>query len=54
MGYVNCESTKEIVRMRLLEKKLSLIKEVALFSIIGFKIDFNCNVKYCSSPVLLV
>ena len=40
MGYVNCESLKEMTRMRLFEKKLSLFKEVAIFSIISFKIGF--------------
>ena len=33
MGYVNCESAKDLVRMCLFEKKLSLFKEVAIFSI---------------------
>ena len=41
MGYVNFESAKEMVRMRLFEKKLSLFKEVAIFSIISFKIGFT-------------
>ena len=40
MDYVNCESAKEMARMRLFEKKLSLFKEVAIFSIISFKIGF--------------
>ena len=40
MGYVNCESAKDLVRMRTFEKKLSLFKEVAIFSIINFKIGF--------------
>ena len=40
MGYVNCESAKEMARIRLFEKKLSLFKEVAIFSIISFKIGF--------------
>ena len=39
MGYVNCESAKEMARIRLIEKKLSF-KEVAIFSIISFKIGF--------------
>ena len=38
MAYVNCESAKDLVRMCLFEKKLSLFKEVAIFSIISFKI----------------
>ena len=38
MGYVNCESAKDLVKMCLFEKKLSLFKEVAIFSIISFKI----------------
>ena len=38
MCYVNCESAKDLVRMCLFEKKLSLFKEVAIFSIISFKI----------------
>ena len=29
MGYVNCESAKEVARLRLLEKKFSLFEEVA-------------------------
>ena len=40
MGYVNCESAKEVARKRLFEKKLSLFEEVAFFSIISFKIGF--------------
>ena len=40
MDYVNCESAKEIVRMCLFERKLSLFKEVAIFSIISYKIGF--------------
>ena len=40
MDYVKCESAKEMVRMRLFEKKLTLFKEVAIFSIISFKIGF--------------
>ena len=38
MGYVNCESAKEMDRIRLFEIKLSLFKEVAIFSVISFKI----------------
>ena len=38
MGYVDCESAKDLVRMSLFEKKLSLFREVAIFSIIRFKI----------------
>ena len=45
MGYLNCESAKEIARIRLFEKKLSLIEEVAIFSsIIIFKNWFSL---YC-------
>ena len=42
MGYVNCESAKEMARMRLFEIKLSLFEEVAILSIniIVFKIGF--------------
>ena len=40
MGYVNCESAKDLVRMYLFEKKLTLYKEVAIFSILSFKIGF--------------
>ena len=42
MDYVNCESAKELDRINLFEKKLSLFKEVAIFSIIiiSFKIGF--------------
>ena len=42
MGYVNCESAKKMDRISLFEKKLSLFKEVAIFSIIiiSFKIGF--------------
>ena len=45
MDYVNCESARELVRMRLFVKKLSLFKEVAFFSIISFKIGFIGIVK---------
>ena len=45
MDYFNCESAKEMVRIRLFEKKLSLFKEVAIFSIISFKIGFIGIVK---------
>ena len=38
MDYVDCESAKDLVRMSLFEKKLSLFREVAIFSIIRFKI----------------
>ena len=56
MGYVNCESAKDLVRMCLFEKKLSLFKEVAIFSIIiiVFKIGFVGTVKYCSFHSFLV
>ena len=42
MGYVDCESAKDLVRMCLFEKKLTLYKEVAIFSIIiiSFKVGF--------------
>ena len=48
MDYLNCESAKEMARIRLFEKKLSLFKEVAIFSIIiiSFKIGFIGNVKF--------
>ena len=36
MGYVNCDSADELTKISLLEKKLSLLKEVAIFSIIIF------------------
>ena len=42
---MNCESAKKIVKMRLFEKKLSLFREVAIFSIISFKIGFVGIVK---------
>ena len=45
MGYVNCESAKEMARIRLFEKKLSLFKEVTIFSIISFKKGFIGIVK---------
>ena len=37
---MNCESAKDLVRMCFFEKKLSLFEEVAIFSIISFKIGF--------------
>ena len=37
IGFVNCESAKDLVRIWLFEKKLSLFKEVALFSMIIFQ-----------------
>ena len=40
MSYADCESAKDLVRMCLFEKKLSLFKEVIIFSIISFKIGF--------------
>ena len=48
MEYENCESAKDSVRMCLVEKKLSLFKEVANFSIIiiSFKIGFIVTVKF--------
>ena len=45
MGYVNCESAKEMAKKRLFEKKLSLFKEVTISSIISFKIGFIGIVK---------
>ena len=56
MGYVNCESAKDLVKMCLFEKKLTLLKEVAIFSIIiiSFKIGFIGIVKYCFFPAFLV
>ena len=54
MGYVDCESAKDLVRRCLFEKKLSLFKEVIFFSIISFKIGFIGIVKYCSFPAFLV
>ena len=49
MDYVNCESVKDLARMCLFEKKLSLFQEVAIFSIIliSFQIGFIGIVKYC-------
>ena len=49
MGYLNCESAKDLVRMCLFEKKLTLYKEVAIFSIIiiSIKIGFIGTVKFC-------
>ena len=47
MGYVKCENAKEMPRMRLFEKKLSFFKEVAISSIIIFKIGFIGIVKSC-------
>ena len=40
MGYMNCESAEDLVRMYLFEKKLTLYKEVAIFYIFSFKIGF--------------
>ena len=56
MGYLNCESAKDFVRMCLFEKKFTLYKEVAIFSIIiiSFKIGFIGTVKFCFFPVFLV
>ena len=45
MSEVNCEPAKDLVRMRLFEKNLSLFKEVTFFSITTFKIGFNGIVK---------
>ena len=41
---------KKMARIRLFEKKLSLFKEVAIFSIISFKIGFIGTVKHCFFP----
>ena len=56
MDYVNCESAKEMDRIGLFEKKLSLFQEVAIFSIIiiSFQIGFIGIVKYCFFPAFLV
>ena len=53
MDYLNCESAKEMARIRLFEKKLSLFKEVAIFSIIiiSFKIGFIGTVKFSFSGI---
>ena len=55
MDYVNCESVKELARMCLFEKKLSLFKEVAIFSIIIIvsKVGFIGTEKYYSLPGFL-
>ena len=37
-------------RISLFEKKLSIFREVAVFSIISFKIGFIDTVKYCFFP----
>ena len=55
MCYVNCESAKGMPTIRLFaKKKLSIFKEVAIFSIISFKIAFSGLVKYCSFTTFLV
>ena len=54
MGYVDCESAKDMARIRLFENKLSLFKEVIISSIISFKIGFTGIVKYCFFPAFLV
>ena len=54
MDYVNCESAKDLVRMCLFEKKLSLCKQVIIFSIISFKIGFIGIENYCYFPGFLV
>ena len=48
MDYVNSDTSKEIVRICLFKNKLSLFKEVAIFSIniISFKIGFIGTVKF--------
>ena len=45
MDYVNCESAKEMARIRLFKKKLSFYIQVAIFSIIGLKFDLIGIVK---------
>ena len=45
MGNSNCESAKDLVRIRVFEKKLSLFEEVPFFSIMSFKIGFIVIVK---------
>ena len=65
MSYVNCESTTEMARICLFEEKLSLFKEVAIFSISlnievavflynQFQNSFFVIVKYLIFPVFLV
>ena len=56
MDYVNSITSKEIVRMCLFKKKLSLFREVAIFSIIiiSFKISFIGTVKFWFFPAFLV
>ena len=54
MGYADCESAKDLVRMCLFEKKLSLFKEVIIFSIISFKIGFIGLGNIVFFPVFLV
>ena len=39
-----------MARIRLFQKKLSLFEEVAIFSIISFKIGFIVTVKHCFFP----
>ena len=51
---MNCESAKENDRISLFEKKLSLFKEVAIFSIISFKIGFIGIVILFYFPVFLI
>ena len=46
MCYADYESANDLVRMCLFEKKLSLFKEVIIFSIISFKIGFIGTVKF--------
>ena len=53
MGYVKGQSAKDMARISSFEKKLSLFKEVAVFSIISFKFFFGI-LKYCYFPVFLV
>ena len=38
MAYVNCESAKEMARIRLFEEKMSLFKEVTIISKIVLKL----------------
>ena len=46
MGYVEYSPAKVVVRTIICDKKLSFLKEVAIFTIISFKIGFIGIVKY--------
>ena len=54
MGYVNCESANKMARILLFEKKLSLIKEVAVFPYNHFQYGFFGFLKYLIFPVFLI